>query len=394
MTLTSSAGAAEALDALHSCPACGGRSLEAFLQAGELPVFCNVLANTREKALTASRAPLDLAVCRRCGMIRNLAYDPGLTTYAPGYDNSLHFSEVFERWAQSLARRLVETYDLSGGTLVEIGCGNGDFLRLLCAGAESRGFGFDPSCPTEEASDHVRIIRDVFGAEYLDGRSTGLVCARHVLEHLDDPGKLLRSIRRSAAVTEDTVVYVEVPDAEYMLRENEIWGLIYEHPSYFSATSLRALLERCDYDVLSVTTTFGDQFLSAEARPGRGAASRNADVGTSAAAAFAAEFVRRVEAWRSRVAAMPSGGAVVWGAGSKGITFLNLVDRERRLAGIVDINPRKVGRFVPGTAHRVLAPEELASSGIRHVVLMNPIYEDEVRRILSEVGSVAELSLA
>ena len=50
-----------------------------------------------------------------------------------------------------------------------------------------------------------------------------------------------------------------------------------------------------------------------------------------------------------------------WGAGSRGVQFLNLADPQRRLAAVVDVNPRKWGRYLPVTAHRVDAPETLSA---------------------------------
>lgn len=392
MTVAREMGEA-AVRSARPCPACAGGPLEPFLRVGRLPVFCNVLADTREEAREAPRGLLDLAICARCGMIRNLAYDSALTAYAPGYENSLHFSNVFERWARGLAKRLVAAYGRRGGTYADIGCGNGDFLRLLCADGESRGYGFDPSYAGEDANGRVRIIPELFDAAYLEGRTADIVCSRHVLEHLEGPAAFLSSIRESGAVADGTALYLEVPDARYMLRESEIWSLIYEHPSYFSAPSLQALLTRCGFEVLSIGTTFGDQFLFAEAHPGPPVAPSQKAVQGDTAKAFAATFARRIEGWRDRVSLLPVGSAVVWGAGSKGITFLNLVDSERRFAGIVDVNPRKVGRFVPGTGHQVLAPEMLTPE-TRHVVLMNSIYQTEVRGRLRSLGSAAQVETA
>ena len=83
--------------------------------------------------------------------------------------------------------------------------------------------------------------------------------------------------------------------------------------------------------------------------------------------------------WKRRRA---RGGVAVWGAGAKGATFVNLVDPDARLVTcLVDVNPRKQGRFVAGTGHAVVAPDQLTPQGVATVIIMNPNYETEIRSI-------------
>jgi hypothetical protein len=81
----------------------------------------------------------------------------------------------------------------------------------------------------------------------------------------------------------------------------------------------------------------------------------------------------------------------VWGIGSKGVTFLNRVADAGLITHAIDLNPRKHGRFVPGTGHRVTPPEALTERPPSTVLLMNGIYESEVAAQLSSLGSAAEL---
>ena len=71
----------------------------------------------------AARGDIELVACTRCSMLRNVAFDEGLVDYEGSYDNSLHFSPTFQRYADDLARRLVERYRIRNGDVVEIGSG-------------------------------------------------------------------------------------------------------------------------------------------------------------------------------------------------------------------------------------------------------------------------------
>jgi hypothetical protein len=86
----------------------------------------------------------------------------------------------------------------------------------------------------------------------------------------------------------------------------------------------------------------------------------------------------------------------LWGAGSKGVMFLNLLDlmAPQPVDWIIDQNPGKHGRFVSGTGQRIDAPALLVDSGVRQIVLMNEIYQHEVRAQLAQQGLEIELLIA
>ena len=83
---------------------------------------------------------------------------------------------------------------------------------------------------------------------------------------------------------------------------------------------------------------------------------------------------------------------VAWGAGSKGNTFLNLVGQD--VAAIVDINPKKRGKFVAGTGQPILAPDQLVESPPAAVVIMNPVYRTEIAASLDALGIESRLLVA
>jgi FlaA1/EpsC-like NDP-sugar epimerase len=86
--------------------------------------------------------------------------------------------------------------------------------------------------------------------------------------------------------------------------------------------------------------------------------------------------------------------AVVWGAGSKGVTFLNALQARDPIGHVVDINPRKQGMYVAGTGQQIVAPEFLKEARPDVVIVMNPVYEDEIRRWVGELGLTPDLICA
>jgi hypothetical protein len=103
--------------------------------------------------------------------------------------------------------------------------------------------------------------------------------------------------------------------------------------------------------------------------------------------AFGGSYETKLESWRRKLRDLHAQGctAVVWGAGSKGVTFLNAVQAGDAVRYVVDLNPRKHGRFVAGTGQEIVPPEFLKQHRPDVVILMNRIYEKEVRELVSSL---------
>ena len=80
-----------------------------------------------------------------------------------------------------------------------------------------------------------------------------------------------------------------------------------------------------------------------------------------------------------------------WGAGSKAVAFLTTLGLTSEIDVLVDVNPHKRGRFMPGTGHEVIGPDDLVARRPDCIVVMNPIYVDEIRRDLAARGLTPEL---
>ncbi len=77
---------------------------------------------------------------------------------------------------------------------------------------------------------------------------------------------------------------------------------------------------------------------------------------------------------------------MLWGASSKAVAFLASVGRDDQIAAAVDINPFKQDKFLPGSGVAVIGPEQLPELKPQLVVIMNPIYRDEIGDTLAELG--------
>ena len=378
-----------------NCPTCT-TPMQVFLEAKGLPVFNNVLYDTPEAAKAADKGDLELGFCPRCGFISNLAFDPQKVAYTPAYENSLFYSTEFQKFATGLAGHLATRYDLKDKLVLEIGAGQVDFLILLSELSGCKGVGFDPSYrPQGELPEGIEMYQQPYPPKDNPYRPDLILC-RHVLEHFSDPLPFLEYQRQYAP--DGCALYFETPDTRYTLRDLGVWDLIYEHPSYFTPPSMSYVFRRAGFKVREVYAQYGGQFLGIETTPAQPDPSPPLAAEMEQLAgwvqAFAQAYCEKVDRWSQHLAEYQKQGkrVVIWGAGSKGVSFVNTVQHGNTVAA-VDQNPRKQGRFLPVTGRPILAPEQLAHHGAEVVLVMNPLYVNEIGSRLTQIGVQAQLEV-
>ncbi len=386
----------------YVCPNCGHKGLSLFYEVRNVPVHSCLMLPTQQEALDFPCGDVVLGYCDRCGFITNVAFDPKWSAYAPNYEDQQSFSPTFNQFALDLAKHLIEKYDLYNKDIVEIGCSKGDFLLLLCELGHNRGVGIDPSIVPgrvqSEAADRVTFIQDYYSehhAEYVGD----FICCRHTLEHIQPTAEFVRTVRRSIGSRTDTRVFFEIPDTTRVLQNLAFEDIYYEHCSYFTPESLAHLFRSCGFEVTDLYRAYGDQYLLIEARPVATPSDRVHPLEDSLEQIaqdvqyFATEINKKLEYWKQDLEKMQEQDkrVVIWGSGSKCVAFLTTLDTIDKIQYVVDINPHRHGKFIPRVGKEIMPPEFLKEYQPDRVIVMNPIYCNEIQQMLNEMGVTAEV---
>ena len=329
-----------------------------------------------------------VAHCEACDFVFNAAFDPTLLRYGAGYEPTQAYSDTFNRFHRDLAERLVARHDLRHKDIIEIGCGQGEFLTLLCQLGSNRGHGFDPACDPGQRRG-ASFVADLYSEAYAD-LPADFLCCKMTLEHIHEPGRFVEMVRRCLGDGRDTTVFFMVPNAARILSELAYWDIYYEHCSYFGLRSLGHLFRRSGFQVIDAHTEYAGQYLVIEARPGDGAVPAGEPLAVDF---FARNAPARIDAARQAIGEMHEAGRrmVLWGGGSKAVAFLSIFGMGDEIAEVVDVNPRKHGTWLPGTGHPVVGPEALRRRPPNVVMVMNPVYMEEIRRALGDMGMAPDL---
>lgn len=388
------------------CPICGSPELKEVFKINTVPAHCCILWEDRQQAMNCPKGSIQLTFCNDCGHLFNSSFQNTLMDYTEDYENSLHFSPKFQEYSWNLIKRLTQAYQLYDKTILEIGCGKGDFLKMITDYGHNKGYGFDKSYQPDldKASTYngVTYIKDYYSEEYATF-SVDFIVTRFVLEHINHPCKFLEKIKILATSVQknEIIFYFEVPNILYTLRDMGIWDLIYEHFSHFSMPSLVRLFEKLGFQVIQVRENYGGQFLSVEASTHNNAAERhsasiNVKEVHNLVEKFSDHFHQKIHAWQQSLENLKKQGkqAVVWGGGAKGVSFLNFLNTANTIHHVVDINPRKTGKYIAGTGQKYILPKDLKRLKTEVVIVMNPIYKKEIEHTLNELNLAPEIWVA
>ena len=363
-----------------------------------MPVHVGLLWTTREAARGCDKAEMVLSLCAHCGYVWNAAFDLDQMAYEQDYDNALHHSPKFANWEADLAKGLVERHGLRGRRLAEIGPGDGRFLANLCIEGANTGIGFEPGHNPDRVSElvaqaDVQIYDEYADADSLRGHEVDFVSSRHVLEHLPEPMMLVDTIR--GGIVEGGGVYIEVPNFAWALDRGAFEDLMYEHCGYYTPETLAHLMTRAGFSEVKAAPTFDGLFAAVEAKA-TGGEQTNDPVDQTIVERIRNDvhaLADRIEAVGTEFASRRDDGQklAAWGGGARAVGLMNLVPATDAIEWVVDINPRKQGTFVTGTGHAIVAPEALKAAQPDAVLVVNPVYTEEIARMLSDLGVDADL---
>lgn len=399
----------------HQCPVCQNHNQDAQDQTAlpaplvierrlNIPTLQNVALADKDAAKTVRRGALTMVQCKGCGFVWNASFDPELISYDSDYNNDVTASGFYQAHLCEMADRILAAVpEDSDIHYVEIGCGEGDFLRLLHQRANGRvvsAVGFDPSCTTRDSlPDGVVIHTSYFTPDQLAKipPETNVICSRHTIEHVNDVQGFAANL--AAPMAPGRHLFVETPDVDWILRGGAFQDFFYEHCALYNPNAIKTLLAMHELSC-DVASVYDGQYMwihaqmdsDSTAQPSPHTPAVNNPLGQT----YLTHRTRLMEDWSSYLLGRRNKGRVaIWGAASKGVTFSLLMNAggHQMIDVGIDLNETKQGCFMPISGTPIVSPQTAMAQGVTTIIVMNPNYEAEIRAQIVKMGWQAEVTV-
>lgn len=375
-----------------SCWVCNSE-LTSFYSLSNIPVNDVVLMPDFDAAQNVSTGDLELAYCKCCSFIQNTLFNKNLVKYDQDYEEPQSFSNTFKEYDNYIINTLQKLTTLENKTIIDIGCGKGDFLIGLCNNFDIQGIGIDPAYrkSNNETPANVSFYTEKIEAKLELLKQADILVCRHTLEHIPESLTFFDHIISNLDSNKEVVLLLDLPSSERIINTCAYWDIYYEHCGYFSKHSLNLFLEKLGCKNISISYEYNNQYLLATCIKSKGVTSQKSIQSNNIPEAAIQNFTLKLDSQRTHWQEIISKHAsnkdsiILWGGGSKAVAFLSNLSKPNQINAIYDINPTKQGNYLPGTGHKVLTKHELTQMRPDVIIIMNGIYKKEIITMLNDM---------
>jgi len=206
-----------------------------------LPIIPNSLISKNDQTLEAEFCLKSFGDFR---FIQNVLFDSDL----------INFNENYQSNSDSFQKHMSEVYSIvksnfpKDSKLIEVGCGKGAFLEIVKADGHFNYVGYDTAYEGNDEKIKARYVNES------DKANADIVVMRHSLDYIKAPHTFLKML--GEIFGENALIFIEVPQFDWIHEHKVLFDFAYERPSYFSTESLCSLFT----DVEEYGNLFGGQY--------------------------------------------------------------------------------------------------------------------------------------
>ena len=378
------------------CAVCCKTGLLPIVDLGKMPRSDGLLplplGDTKEQLV-----PLRLGFCPNCSTVQLLETRPAEEMFGDEYFYFSSYSDALLKHSRQNAEELIETLGLGSEDLVLEIASNDGYMLVNFQRHGIPVLGVDPAQHPAEAAiaKGIETRVDFFTTRLAntlkaEGRRPKLIIANNVVAHVADQNDLIEAM--STVLADDASVVVEFPYVRDLVDHCEFDTIYHEHRCYFSIRTAQTLFGRHGLHLVNVRRVpiHGGSLRLTFAKTPR----ENENVTRELAAEDAAgvnearyyqTFAARIDAFRT--AARRLVGEILergekiaaYGAAAKGTIMLNYLGLTNRVVRyVVDRNPHKQGKAMPGVHVPIADPARLLADRPDYVLILPWNFRDEI----------------
>ena len=324
---------------------------------------------TKETLHLDSGEDLEVYQCKWCNLIQ-LNCAP--VSYYREVIRASAFSEEMGIFREKQFTDFVESHQLSGKDILEIGCGRGEYMSLMNR-CDIGVYGIEYSHESIEACRraNLKVNRCYIETAKQDlgfDKKFDAFFILNFLEHLPNINEVLRGITNN--LKEGAVGLVEVPNFDMILRNNLFSEFISDHLYYFTKETLRMTLERNGFEVIECKEIWYDYIISAIVK-------RRTKTDISHFKNHQKMITKEIKDYILRHG---SQNVAIYGAGHQALAIIALTNIKNDIKYIIDDATFKQDKYTPATHIPIVSSEKLLTDPVSGVLVMAASYSDEVAK--------------
>jgi hypothetical protein len=370
--------------------------METYLDLGMLPM-ANNLKDTKESAENAERFPLQVMLCKDCGLSQlSVIVDPeelfNYYTYRSGVNKG------YIQHCSDMAKSLTKRFKLDEKTFhIDIGGNDSTLLQEFKNILHHEVLNVDPSVNLTEISreNGIPAITAFWGLTTVAdiGKRANLLTSTNVFAHLDDVAEFI--VASKGMLRTNSILVIENPYLIDFIDNMEYDTIYFEHVSYWSVLPMLALCKE-----------YGMKLISAEKQAIHGGSMRYIITRKESIyrqsikikqfceeekkRGFAnfktyKDWAKKVEKsimdFNSKIRELKRQDEriIAFAASAKGNTLLNCAKIDSSIIDcIIDETPEKIGKFSPGTGIPIVGLENIMKIVPDYILILSWNFEKEI----------------
>ena len=371
----------------RSCPICSSESWEVVLPLASTPLG-DRLSDSFEKAISLPKYALDLALCNNCGhtfLPLVVAPEESYGDYFFETSDSPGLSDSMQRIAEQLWR---DSSKSKNNYVLDIGSNDGTWLQHF-KNLSANVLGIEPS-PRHAQEATARGVETINGYFSIQSASEirkkfgtpSLITANFVTANVPDLANFFQGLQDLS--DDNTTIAILSGYHPDQFRVNMIDFIYHEHVSYFSCQDFINLGERFGLDLVDICRVgLKGGSLQAIFRTKSSHTSVSGNVGRLAQYEewigirtlkwFSSinDRIKQAQKLTHKFLDQTKADKIVgYGVSHSVTTLIYQFDLVERITILTDDNPRRQGKYAPGSGLSVISPQKVVDDKFDTVILM------------------------
>ena len=355
---------------INKCRVCNRSFLgKPLLQYNNMPSGAQNLPNKNDLEKDKG-IDMEIYQCSGCGLIQ-LNNNP--VPYYREVIRATSFSDEMKNFREIQFENFVKKYSLNGKKIIEIGCGNGEYLGIMKKYNEnSYGLEYAKKSVKKCIDNGFSVFQGyVKSNDYkIKNSPYDAFFIMNFLEHLPNINSVLNGIYNN--LSDDGVGIIEVPNFDMALKKNLFFEFIPDHLFYFTKDTLKTTLEVNGFEIIDCEVVWHKYIISVIVKKRK---RLSIDHFYNCQESLRMEVDKYVSKYKK---------IAIWGAGHEALTIISMMNLSGKIKYVVDSATFKQGKYTPSTHIPIVSPDTLKTDQVDAIIVMAASYSDEVVKILKE----------